>query len=452
MKTEDLILNNLIYSETYTRKTFPHLKAEYFHDNVYKHIYTIMDNYISKYTVSPSIEALLIDFDNSRGLSEEQVKQAKIVFDIISVKPEKINLDYSIDITEKWCQDRAVHNAVLTSWQIISEGDKKLEKGSIPQLLSDAIGVSFDSSIGHDYINDAGQRFDSYVDEKARLPFDLEGFNIITDGGLLNKTLNIALASTGVGKSLFMCHCAAANLTMGKNVLYITMELADMGKAQVGQRIDGNILNMPMKQIQKLSKEDYLNKIDSLKNVGKLIIKQYPTGGASVNHFRHLVSELKMKNGFIPDIIYIDYLNICSSSRVKNSQANSYTIVKSIAEEIRGLAIELDLPIVTATQTTKNGHGNSDVELNDTSESWGVPQTADLLFALISTDELAENNQIMVKVLKSRYDDSTFYKKFIVGIDRSRMKLYDVAGDPQEGLVDAGTNKSDNSNTFQGWQ
>jgi len=360
---------------------------------------------------------------------------------------ETTPMDWLVEETEKWCKDRAIYIAVMDSIEVI---DKKSQRstGEIPELLKDALSVSFDQNIGHDQIEDAEARFEFYHTEEEKIPFDLEYFNKITKGGLPNKTLNICLAGTGVGKSLFMCHMASAGLMMNKNILYITLE---MSEERIAERIDANTLNIPMKDLPDLSKKQYDKKIEKIaqKTKGRLIIKEYPTASAHVGHFRHLLQELEIKKDFKPDMIFIDYLNICSSHRIRpGAGANSYTLVKSIAEELRGLAVEFDVPIMSATQTTRSGFGSTDIGLEDTSESFGLPATADFMFALISSEELEELDQMVVKQLKNRYNDPTVFKRFVIGIDRSRMKLYDCEQDAQEELVDSGTNISDDVPVF----
>jgi len=366
------------------------------------------------------------------------VDASTVLNGIRATKDNAVDTDWLVDETERWCQDRAIHLAIMESINIIEGKHNSLKKDALPKLLSDALGVTFDSSVGHDYINDAEKRFDFYHMIEDRIPFDLEYFNSITKGGLPRKTLNIALAGTGVGKSLFMCHVAANALTQGKNVLYITLEMAE---ERIAERIDANLMNLPIDQLETLPKEMFDNKISKIaqKNIGKLIIKEYPTGAAHTGHFRALLNELKLKKNFMPDMIFIDYLNICSSSRMKGlgGSINTYSLIKSIAEEIRGLAVEFNVPIISATQTTRSGFGNSDVGLEDTSESFGLPATADFMFALVSTEELEKLGQIMVKQLKNRYNDPTVNKRFVIGVDRSRMKLYDVEEDAQT-LIDDG--------------
>jgi len=387
------------------------------------------------------VEALLINLDNNTSLNDGQLSNAKTIVDSISKDSEETPTEWLVEETEKWCQDRAIYIAVMDSIEVI---DKKSQRstGEIPDLLKEALSVSFDTNIGHDFIENSDDRFEFYHTEEEKLPFDLEYFNKVTKGGLPNKTLNICLAGTGVGKSLFMCHMASANLMMNKNVLYITLE---MSEERIAERIDSNTLNIPMKDLPDLSKKQFDKKIDKIKEKtkGKLIVKEYPTASAHVGHFRHLLQELNIKKDFKPDMIYIDYLNICSSARVKpGSGANSYTLVKSIAEELRGLAVEFDVPIMSATQTTRSGYGSTDVELTDTSESFGLPATADFMFALITSDELEELDQMVVKQLKNRYNDPTVFKRFVIGVDRSRMKLYDCEQEAQEELIDSAVDDS----------
>jgi archaellum biogenesis ATPase FlaH len=390
----------------------------------------------------PTQEALIIEIDKRVNLTDDQHKKTIALVKQITIDPEVSDTKWLIDATEDFCQEKAIYNGIMQSIQILDDKNKnnteKLDKGSIPKILADALSVSFDNHIGHDFIDDAETRYDFYHKVERRIPFDLDYLNRITKGGLAEKSLNIVLAGTGVGKSLFMCHCAAANLTMGKNVLYITMEMAE---ERIAERIDANLMNVELDRLIGMPKETYMKKVETLreKTKGKLIIKEYPTASANVNHFSHLLNELKLKRQFIPDIIYIDYLNICSSARMKmGASINSYTYIKAIAEELRGLAVEHKLPIVSATQTTRSGFTNSDVGLEDTSESFGLPATADLMFALISTEELADLNQIMVKQLKNRYSDPTTNKRFVIGIDRAKMKLYDAEDSAQTNISDSG--------------
>ena len=433
-RIEQTILKNLIQNEEFTRKCIPFLKPRVFHGYAERTIYEFTYDYFQKYTKPPTVEALLINLDNSTNVNENVVKDSKSIVEGFS--GEESPQDWLVDETEQWCKDRAIYIAVMDSIEVI---DKKSQRstGEIPELLKDALSVSFDTQIGHDVLEDSDARFDFYHTEEEKIPFDLEYFNKITKGGLPNKTLNICLAGTGVGKSLFMCHMASAALTMGKNALYITMEIAE---ERIAERIDANTLNVPIKELPDMSKKMFDKKIEKLKNKtkGKLIVKEYPTASAHVGHFRHLLQELDIKKDFKPDIIFIDYLNICASHRIRpGSGANSYTLVKSIAEELRGLAVEYDVPIVSATQTTRSGYGSTDIGLEDTSESFGLPATADLMFALITSDELEELDQLVVKQLKNRYNDPTIFKRFVIGIDRSRMKLYDCEQEAQEELIDS---------------
>jgi archaellum biogenesis ATPase FlaH len=408
------------------RKVAPFLSPEYF-EGVYKGLFKEFTTYIAKFNNLPSKEALKIEIDAADRLSDDHYRVAmEILPDIFKYAEE--DLSWLVERTEKWCQDRAVFNAVMESITIIDGNHQSLSRNAIPDVLSKALSVTFDTNIGHDYLESVDARYDFYTQDEERLPFDLDYFNRITKGGLPNKTLNIALAGTGVGKSLFMCHCAgAAALSQGKNVLYITMEMAE---ERIAERIDANLLNVPIDQLEHLSKDMFSSRVKGIadKTNGKLIIKEYPTGSAHSNHFRALLNELKLKKKFIPDLIFIDYLNICASSRMKSmgGAINSYTYIKSIAEELRGLAVEFDVPVVSATQTTRSGYSNDDLGLEDTSESFGLPATADLMFALISNDELSSHNQILVKQLKNRYNDPHMNQRFVVGIDRAKMRLFDV--------------------------
>ena len=438
-RLEQTILKNLIQSETFTRKVIPFVKEEYFSEdderNVYKHIKQYFDNYNNP----PTPEALLINLESDSKINENILKLSTQLVKNIRDDVDPTPHDWLVDETEQWCKDRAIYIAVMDSIEVIDKNSKR-STGEIPDLLKEALSVSFDSHIGHDQLEDAEERHDFYTREEEKLPFDLEYFNKITKGGLPNKTLNICLAGTGVGKSLFMCHCASANLVAGKNVLYLTME---MSEEKIAERIDANVLNIPIKELPDISKKMFTKKVDRLKEKthGKLIVKEYPTASAHVGHFRHLLQELNLKKDFQPDVIYVDYLNICASYRIRpGSGANSYTLVKSIAEELRGLAVEFDVPIMSATQTTRSGYGSTDIGLEDTSESFGLPATADLMFALITSEELEDLDQLVVKQLKNRYNDPTIFKRFVIGIDRSRMKLYDVEQEAQEELYDSDNN------------
>lgn len=439
-KIEHTILRNLVHNEPYMRQVFPFIKTEYFGDAAERAVFDSIRNFVTDYNSCPTQEALEIALQRS-NLKEENYRQAATVIAGLTAEPARA--EWLLNETERWCKDRAIYNAILKSIEIIDGRDKNMKADALPSLLQDALGVAFDNSVGHDYLQDFANRYDFYHRVESRLAFDLEMFNKITNGGLPNKTLNVALAGTGVGKSLFMCHVAAAALSMGRNVLYITMEMAE---ERIAERIDANLMNLPMDQLHDLPRQMYDNRIQRIKDKteGRLIIKEYPTASAHSNHFKALLNELELKQKFHPDIIMIDYLNICASSRFKNAQAaNSYMYIKAIAEELRGLAVEYDVPILTATQTTRGGYANTDVELTDTSESFGLPATADLMFALISTEELEQLNQLLVKQLKNRYNDPTMNRKFIVGIDRSRMKLYDVEARAQRDLIDSGQPDND---------
>jgi replicative DNA helicase len=448
-RLETTILKNLIFNDDYARKILPFIKSEYFTDNTEKILFQEVEEYINHYKHLPTYESLVINFTESKKLTEQQVQDSVEMLRAINAeKDEASNISWLIDNTEKFCQDKAIYNAIMKSVKILDDRDNRDSKGAIPQLLSDALGVSFDSSVGHDYVEDADNRFDFYHRHETKIPFDLDIFNKITKGGLPQKTLNIALAGTGVGKSLFMCHVAGSCLSQGQNVLYITMEMAE---EHIAERIDANLLNIDISDLNSISKQDYDRKFSALKvkTQGKLIIKEYPTAAASALHFRSLLNELQLKKSFKPDIIFIDYLNICASARIKaGSNVNSYSYIKAIAEELRGLAVEFSVPIVSATQTTRSGFTSSDPGLEDTSESFGLPATADFMFALISTEELEQLNQLMVKQLKNRYNDPNTFKRFVIGIDRGKMKLYDVEQSAQEDIVDAGQVDDKPLNTF----
>ncbi len=430
---EQTILRNLLTDEKYMRKVLPFIKPDYF-QGVYKTLFKEAGKYVAKYNRLPTNESLAIELQDT-NMSEDQYTMAMDIVPQLFSK-EKIDEDWLLDHTEKWCQDRAIYNSIMESISIIDGKHETLTKNALPELLQKALGVAFDTNVGHDYVEQAEERWEFYNKEEDRIPFDLEYFNKITKGGIPNKTLNIALAGTGVGKSLFMCHVAASALVEGRNVLYITMEMAE---ERIAERIDANLLNVPIDQLENMSKDMFTEKVKNLarKTTGRLVVKEYPTGSAHSSHFRALLNELKLKKEFVPDIIFIDYLNICASSRMKGmgGSINSYTYIKAIAEELRGLAVEFDVPVFSATQTTRSGYGNSDVGLEDTSESFGLPATADLMFALISTEELEKDGQMMVKQLKNRYNDPTFYKRFVIGVDRSKMRLFDVE-ETQQTLVD----------------
>ena len=432
-RIEDTILRNLFCNEQYYRKVVPHLDGEYFQDPIEKILFEEILDFSGKYDKVPTKEVVRINLGNRSDLTEETYKKSSSKLETLT--DEWIDFDWLVDSTEKWCQDRAIYNALLQSVKIADGNDEKLSKDAIPEILQQALGVTFDEHIGHDYIESADDRYEFYHREEEKIPFDLEKFNYITKGGLPNKTLNIALAGTGVGKSLFMCHMASACLLRSKNVLYVTME---MSEEKIVERIDANCLNLNIKDIGDLPQVMFKSKISDLqkKTTGKVVIKEYPTASAHAGHFRSLLNELKLKKSFIPDIIFVDYLNICASSRYKGHIVNSYTYVKAIAEELRGLAVEFDLPIVSATQTTRAGFGSSDPDLTDTSESFGLPATADLMFALISSEELEAEGRLKVKQLKNRYNDPTSNRSFVVGIDRAKMKLFDVA-DSTSAVYDA---------------
>ena len=425
-------LNHLLNNEEYCRRVIPFLKKEYF-DKSHKVVFDLMVNFVGTHNKLPTGKVLELELQKLT-IPAEDLNSAAALINELKTKSD-IDTEYLINETEKWCKEKAVYNAIMESIQII-DGKTEKGEGSIPEILSDALGTSFDQAIGHDYIDNSDDRFDFYNKKENRIPFDLDYLNKITKGGLPNKTLNIALAGTGVGKSLFMCHCAAANLQIGKNVLYITMEMAE---ERIAERIDANLMDYPIQSLNTLPKNVFNSKIEKIAqaSIGKLIVKEYPTGAAHTGHFRALLNELKLKKNFKPDIIYIDYLNICASSRMRGlgGSINSYSYIKAIAEEMRGLAVEFNVPIVSATQTTRSGFSNTDVGLEDTSESFGLPATADLMFALISTEELDDLGQILVKQLKNRYNDPTKYKRFVIGIDRSRMKLYDVEESAQTDIV-----------------
>ena len=431
---EQTILASMVHNEGYVRKVLPFLKEDYFEDQNERFLYTTIKGYIDKYNGIPTKTALHLAVNESNNLNEERYKQITDAIDGMSYD-EKTDIDWLVNTTEKFCQDKAIYNAVRQSILVLDGKVKDLDKGSIPQLLSDALGVSFDSNIGHDFLENYEERFDFYHRVEEKLEFDLSYFNKITKGGLNKKSLSIALAGTGVGKTLFMTHCASAFLMSGKNVLYITMEMAE---ERIAERIDANLMQETLDNLALLDRASYNRKLSKLKNVtsGKLIIKEYPTSSASANHFRHLLNELKLKKNFAPDVIFIDYLNICTSARIKNgSNVNSYTLVKSIAEELRGLAMEFNVPVMSATQTTRSGYGNSDVGLTDTSESFGLPATADFMFALISSEEMEKRNQLMVKQLKNRWGSTDNPTRFVIGINRSKMMLFDVEESAQVGIT-----------------
>ena len=435
-KVEILILRNLLYNEEYLRKVMPFIKSEYYEDSNQKIVFEEIEKFVQKYNQPATKEVLCIEVEKRQDINDTTFSEITKLISYLDDVPT--DHDWLLDTTEKWCRDRAIYLALMESIALADGKDKDKDRDAIPSILSEALAVSFDAHVGHDYLLDYEERYESYHREEDKIPFDLEYFNKITKGGLPNKTLNIALAGTGVGKSLFMCHVAAAALLGGKNVLYITAEMAE---EKIAERIDANLLNVPIQEITDLPKLMFEEKVTKLsqKTQGSLIIKEYPTASAHSGHFRALLNELALKKSFRPDIIFIDYLNICASERYRaGSNVNSYTVVKAIAEELRGLACEANVPIVSATQTTRSGYGSSDVDITDTSESFGLPATADLMFALISTEELEQLGQIMVKQLKNRYNDISIFKRFIVGIDRAKMRLYDCEQTAQDNILDSG--------------
>jgi len=439
MRIEEKILSNLIHDEHYCRQVVPFIKKDYFADRKEAILAEEIVKFFTEYNKPLTKDILSIEVSNRRDLNDKEANEIQEYIKSLSTEP--VNDEWIVKSTEQFCKDKAVYNAILKGISIIDGRDKNQTPDAIPSILSDALAVSFDNHIGHDYLVDSDSRFDFYHRVEEKIPFDLEMFNKITKGGLSKKTLNIALAGTGVGKSLFMCHVAASSLTQGNNVLYITMEMAE---ERIAERIDANLMNITMDELKVIDKDVFDNRVKKIQNKtqGKLIVKEYPTASAHAGHFRALLDELKLKKEFVPDIIFIDYLNICSSARVRGgANVNSYTLVKSIAEELRGLAVEHNVPIVSATQTTRSGFANSDPGLEDTSESFGLPATADFMFALVSNEELQELNQIIVKQLKNRYNDPSYYKRFVVGIDRAKMKLYDVEASAQTGLSESGQNK-----------
>ena len=435
-RIERTAIRNLIHNEVYCRKVLPFIKEEYFNDRLEKLLFTEIYKFVNKYNNLPTKESLSIEINSNKTINEDEYKK---ITDILStLNPEPVNLEWLVETTEKFCKDRSIHNAVLTGIQIIDGKDRDHTPEYLPELLTNALGVSFDQKVGHDYLLDSKERYDFYKKKEERLELDLDFFNKITRGGIPSKTLNICLAGTGVGKTMFMTHLASSVLLQGKNVLYITLEMAE---ERIAERIDANLLNVGMSDLEELPYQMYETKINKLqsKTTGTLIIKEYPTATANTSHFKNLISELALKKSFKPDIVFVDYLNICTSSRFKSgSNVNSYTMIKAIAEELRGLAVEHDIPIFSATQTTRGGFVSSDVGLEDTSESFGLPATADFMFALISSEELEEKNQIMVKQLKNRYNDPTVNRKFILGVDRSKMRFYDVEQSAQTDLVESG--------------
>ena len=442
-KIEFLVLRNLLHNEEYLRKVIPFIKAEYFQDTNQKVVFEEIVSFVSEYNEVPSKEVLSIEVEKRKDINDTSYTEISKLISYLDNEPAE--KEWLENTTENWCRERAIYMALMESIAIADGQDEKKQPDAIPSILSDALAVSFDNNVGHDYLQDYAERFDLYNKKEERIEFDLEFFNKITKGGLPNKTLNIALAGTGVGKSLFMCHVASSVLLQGKNVLYITLEMAE---ERIAERIDANLLNVNIQEIADLPKQMFETKVNNIaqKTQGTLIIKEYPTASAHAGHFRSLLNELALKKSFRPDIIFIDYLNICASSRYRaGSNVNSYTVVKAIAEELRGLACEANVPIISATQTTRSGYGSSDVELTDTSESFGLPATADLMFALISTDELEELGQIMVKQLKNRYNDLSINKRFIIGIDRAKMRLYDCEQSAQHDILDSGQEEEYNN-------
>ena len=441
-KIEFLILRNLLHNEEYLRKVVPFLKSEYFEDEKQKIVYQEIASFVEEYNELTTKEVLCIEIEKRKDITDSMFKDITSLIDELDNSPA--DLQWLLDTTEKWCRDRAIYLALIESISLADGKDDTKGRDAIPSILSDALAVSFDNHVGHDYLIDYEERYESYHRKEDKIPFDLEFFDKVTKGGLPNKTLNIALAGTGVGKSLFMCHFASSVLLQGKNVLYITLEMAE---EKIAERIDANLLNVNIQDIVDLPKVMFGDKVTSLtkKTQGSLIIKEYPTASAHSGHFKALLNELALKKSFRPDIIFIDYLNICASSGYRtNNNVNSYSYIKAIAEELRGLAVEANLPIVSATQTTRSGFASSDVDLTDTSESFGLPATADLMFALISTEELEGLNQIMVKQLKNRYNDPTIFKRFVVGIDRAKMRLYDCEQKAQDDILDNGKEEESN--------
>ena len=438
-RIETTILRNLFYNEDFTRKAMPFIKGDYFSNVDERTLFGQIETFVEEYKNLPTKETINIELGQRKDLTEEQLKNIRLIINGLS--DEKADLQWLFNTTEKWCKDRAVHNAVLSGIKILDNKDQKQTPEAIPGILADALAVSFDNHIGHDYIEDAQNRFDWYHTKEKRYRFDLDYFNKITKGGVPSKTLNVALAGTGVGKSLFMCHCASNFLTQGQNVLYITLEMAE---ERIAERIDANLLDVTIDDLHTMPKDLYDNKMAKLqgKTNGKVIIKEYPTASAHSGHFRALLNELALKKSFKPDIIFIDYLNICASARFKGGNISSYFYIKAIAEELRGLAVEFDVPIFSATQTTRTGYVSTDIGLEDTSESFGLPATADFMFALMSNDELEALGQMKVKQLKNRYNDPSMNKAFIVGVDRAKMRLYDVAASAQN-IVDANQTKNE---------
>jgi len=434
-RIDQVILENLVKDEQYVRKVIPFLKDSYFMNFADKKVFTIIQDFVEKYNNPPTKQAIVLSLNEDTSLNEDSHKKCLEILD--NLNGDKVDRKWLVDETEKFCKDKALYLAVMDSIQILDGKNKDQGRDALPQILSDALAVGFDTNIGHDWSEDSEKRYDFYHRLEEKVEFDLDMFNKITEGGLSNKTLNIVLAGTGVGKSLFMCHMASSCIAKGKNVLYITLEMAE---ERIAERIDANLMNMPIMELKDLSKAMFDNRIKKItdKIEGRLIIKEYPTASAHTGHFKALINELKLKRNFFPDIIFIDYLNICTSARFRpGSQASTYVIIKSIAEELRGLAVEQNVPILSATQTTRAGFASSDISMTDTAESFGLPATADLMFAIISTDELEQMGQFMIKQLKNRYADPTRNKRFMIGVDRARMKLFDLDPSAQEALTDA---------------
>ena len=438
-RIETTIISNLFFNEDFTRKALPFIQPEYFSNADERTLFSEIFKFVDGYKNLPTKDTILIELNNRKDLNEDQLKNLRQL--VSNASNEEVDLQWLLDTTEKWCKDRAVHNAVLSGIKILDNKDQKRTPEAIPSILSDALAVSFDNHIGHDYIEDAQNRFEWYHTKEKRYKFDLDYFNRITKGGVPSKTLNIALAGTGVGKSLFMCHVASSYLLQGLNVLYITLEMAE---ERIAERIDANLFDVTMDDLHDMPKQLYDSKLDKLnaKTNGKLIIKEYPTASAHSGHFRALMNELSLKKSFKPDVVFIDYLNICASARFKGGNISSYFYVKAIAEELRGLAVEFNLPIFSATQTTRTGYVSTDIGLEDTSESFGLPATADFMFALMSNEELEALGQMKVKQLKNRYNDPGLNRAFIVGVDRAKMRLYDVENNAQN-IVDANQTKQD---------
>lgn len=443
---EETILTNLIYNEEYFRKVYPYLKEEYFEDNNFRKMFSTYSEYVENYKAPPSIEALKIGLDKRTDFSDDEFKETLKVVDTLKLK--ETNIEFLLNETEKFCQDRDLFNAIRKSILILDGKDKNLDKGAIPKLLSDSLGISFNTTIGHDFLEDFETRYDFYHKKEERIETDIDLINKITKGGFPNKSLSVLLATTGGGKSLVKCHIASTCLMYGKNVLYITMEMAE---ERIAQRIDANLLDIRVDELETMPKESYERKIERLKSktTGRLIVKEYPTGSAHAGHFRHLINELRLKKNFKPDIIFIDYLNICASSRIKGGNANSYSIVKSIAEELRGLAMEFGVPVITSSQFNRSAYGSGDVDLENTSESMGLAFTADCILALVTSEELDEMGQLMIKQLKNRWGDLSYYRKFVVGIDRSKMKIFNLEEGAQKKIINTDTTPvMDNGDSF----